>query len=169
MRCPANLLKPMKCAAKFAQKPTRNALHHVELEYLHVYVEGYRATICATDCMKMIEISCDLPMRLEDGLHMFRLAGDELIEDFESCNSCQLGKHSFDKLIPESLAPEKLCGACGFDPAILGETCAAIKTLGKNVQLWFQFNGTHATRFDVTGLPGDVAAVGCLMPLMKRQ
>lgn len=169
MRCPAPLLKPMKCAAKFAQKPTRNALYHVELEYLHVYVEGYHATICATDSMKMVEISCDLPIHLEDGLHMFRLVGDELIDDFESCNSCQLGKHSFEKLIPESLAPDKLCGACGFDPAILGEVCAAIKTLGKNAQLWFQFNGTHATRFEVSGLPEGVSAVGCLVPLMKRQ
>lgn len=169
MRCPASLLNLMKCAAKFAQKPTRNALYHVELEYLHVYVDGYRATICATDSMKMIEISCDLPIHLEDGLHMFRLVGDELIDDFESCNSFQLDKHAFDKLIPDSLASDKLCGACGFDPAILGEVCAAIKTLGKNAHLWFQFNGAHAARFDVTGFPGDVAAVGCLMPLMKRQ
>lgn len=168
MRCPATLLKLMKCAAKFAQKPTRNALYHVELEYVHVYVDGYRATICATDSKKMIKISCNLAIYLEDGLHMFRLVGDELIEDFESCNSCQLGKHSFEKLIPESLAPEKLCGACGFDPALLGEVCAAIKTLGKDARLWFEFNGTHATRFDVTGLSGGVSAVGCLMPLRKR-
>lgn len=40
MRCPASLLKSMKCASKFAQKPTRNALYHEELEYVHVYVEG---------------------------------------------------------------------------------------------------------------------------------
>ena len=169
MRCPASLLKPVKCASKFARKSTRNALYHVELEYIHLYVDGYRATICATDSMKMIKISTDLPLYLEDGLHLYRLVGDELIEDFESCNSCQLGKQSFEKLIPESLAPEKLCGACGFDPAILGDTCAAIKTLGKDAQLWFQFNGTHATRFEVSGLPDGVSVVGCLMPLMKRQ
>lgn len=169
MRCPATLLKPMKCAAKFAQKPARNALYHLELEYLHVYVEDYRATICATDSMKMIEISCDSPFYIEDGLHMFRLVGDELIEDFGSCNSYPLGKHRFDKLIPENLAPEKLCGACGFDPAILGGVCATIKTFGKDVQVWFQFNGTRATRFDVSGLPEGVSAVGCLMPLIKRQ
>ena len=169
MRCPANLLKLMKCAAKFAQKPARNALYHVELEYLHVYVEEYRATICATDSMKMIQISTDVPFYIENGLHLYRLAGDELIEDFESNNSCQLGKHQFDKLIPANASPESLCGACGFDPAILGEVCAAIKTLGKNAQLWFQFNGTYATRFEVSGLPVGVSAVGCLMPLMKRK
>lgn len=169
MRCPAELLKLMKCAAKFAQKPTRNALYHVELEYLHVYVEDYRVTICATDSMKMIEISTEVPFYIENGLHLYRLAGDELIEDFESCNSYQLGKHHFERVIPENLSPEKLCGACGFDPVILGEVCAAIKTLGKHAQIWFQFNGTHATRFDVTGLPDGVTAVGCLMPLMRRQ
>lgn len=169
MRCPVSLLKYMKCAAKFAQKSTRNALYHTELEYIHVFVEDYHATICATDSMKMIEISSDLPMRIENGLHMYRLVGDELIEDFESCNSCRLGKHSFDKLIPENLAPEKLCGACGFDPAILGEVCAAVKPLGKHAQLWFQFNGFRATRFDVSGLPNGVSVVGCLMPLMRRQ
>ena len=168
MRCPADLLKPMKCAAKFAQKPTRNAMHHTELEYMHVYVEHYRATICATDRMKMIEITTDAPCYIKDGVYLWRLAGDELIEDFESCNSSQLAKHNFDKLIPENLSPESLCGACGFDPAILGEVCGAIKTLGKHAQLWFQFNGARAARFDVTGLPDGVSAVGCLMPLMRK-
>lgn len=168
MRCPANLLKLMRCAAKFAQKPTRNALYHVELEYLHVYVEDYRATICATDSMKMIEISTDVPCYIKDGFYLWRLVGDDLIEDFESSNSYQLDKYLFERLIPENLAPENLCGACGFDPALLGEVCAAIKPLGKHAQLWFQFNGTHATRFDVTGLPDGVSAVGCLMPLMHK-